>query len=215
MIALCIIALRIGGSAMQPTPGMSADVISYKFQGEDREEASAWCVDWRACVVGHFCDAVVLMSLGAFLIDIGRVGWGALVALVSITELSVTLLRVAAVQGGVVLRRLYLERVLRNGALLSALGMAAVWGPQATWGGVPLIALGAVGGAVFAAVELARVLYTSEAASRIDDMSTVDEMVWRRMANLLPIVERSAEAEIAVAQGAAADSGERRKRVVV
>ena len=194
-VALALVAFRVVGSTFQPTPGLSSDVLSSATHGTDKRARADWYVDWRACVVGHFCDALTLASIGLLLAGSGRSIWAAAVGLVAVTELSVTMLRVAAVQGGVVLRRLYLERVMRNGGLILGLTLAAVIQVDVPDSGPPLLALTALGGAVFAAGELYRVLFTSEAARKVDDMSTVDEMIWRRMANLLPVVERSAMAE--------------------
>lgn len=194
-LAATLLTARILGSFLQPTPGLSADVLSDYTHGETKHRNVDWHVDWRACVIGQVCDLATLLAVAGYLMIQERTAWGAAVGLVALLEVFGTMVRVAAVQGGIVLRRLYLERLMRNGSLLLGVILATLLQPEVPTSGVPLIAIAAVGGGLYAVGEIVRVLQTSEAARRVDDHSTLDEMVWRRMANLLPVVERSVIAD--------------------
>jgi hypothetical protein len=197
MAAAGLLVLRILGSMLQPTPGLSADLLSTESHGESRQASPHWYIDWKACVVGQVCDLAMTVAVAGYLLVNDRVAWAGAACLVAFLQITGTMLRIAAVQQGVVLRRLFLERLMRNGFLLLGVGLAVAFQPLVPPTGIPLIALSVIGSAAYALVEISRVLHTTEAARRVDDDSTLDEMVWRRMANLLPVVERSAAADVA------------------
>ncbi len=194
-VAAVLLTVRILGSMLQPTPGMSADVLGGVDGGTGQSKRSDWHIDWRACAVGHFSDSLAMFGVSAYLTNSGHEAWGFGVGLVSVFQISATLLRVAAVQGGLVLRRLFLERVMRVIPLLVGLLLALVFQPSGPSAGVPLLALSAVGAAAYAILEVIRVIHASTTGQRVDSESSLDEMIWRRMANLVPVIERSAVAD--------------------
>lgn len=194
-LAAALLALRVFVSLAHPVPGTSADIVdSQACAAPIRDE---WQVAWRACVIGHMCDLATLFAVAAYLMAHDRTAWGAAVGLVAVLEVCGTMLRVAAVQGGIVLRRLLLERVMRNGSLVIALVLASFLQPAVPTTGVPLIALVGVGAGIYAVGEITRVLVTARNAGRVDAGSSVETMVLRRMANLLPVVERGVAADTA------------------
>jgi hypothetical protein len=194
-LAAVFLIIRIVGSALQPTPGLSSDMISGSSSGVGRRYSADWYIDWRACAVGHFCDTMVLFGISACLMGAGRMIWGAVVGSIAVLQISATLLRVSAVQGGLVLRRLFLERLMRNVPLLIAFVAASSVQTTIPANGFPVIALAGLGAGIYAVGEVVRVIHSSEASRRVDNKSTLDEMVWRRMANLVPVVERSVIAD--------------------
>jgi hypothetical protein len=79
-----------------------------------------------ACLAGHFSDTVILGAVALALFAHQRMVWGALVLGAIVVQLLATVLRVSVIQVGVVLLRLRLERVMRAGSMLVALGLAGI-----------------------------------------------------------------------------------------
>jgi hypothetical protein len=193
--ALILVTARVLGSMRQPTPGLSGDIDSSDQPDSGDHDVARYVVSWVPCAVGHFCDGLVMIGVSIYLTSIGRTFWGGLVGLVAVFGVSATLTRVAAVQGGIVLRRLFLERVLRNGFLLLGLTLHLVVGMSAPTSPFPPVAIAGLGMGLYGIIEVWRVLSTYTASLRTDRNATLDEMVWRRMANLVPLVERAATAD--------------------
>lgn len=189
-LAAVLLMLRGFGSFLHPVPGTSADFTDPATA--DRGETTVCVVAWRSCVVGHICDFSTLLAIAGCLMVGDRTAWGVGVGLVVVFAMFGTLLRVAAVQEGIVLRRLLLERVLRTGSLLLGLMLAALLQPTTPTASVPVIAIAAIGTGLYACGEVARVLTTVRSARETDAGSSVETMILRRMANLLPVVERGA-----------------------
>jgi hypothetical protein len=149
VIALALVTVRIALASVVVSPGLPSDL--------DQKRAM-WTPDWRACVIGHLADATLAFSVAGALMTEGRTLWGWGVGLVSISILASTLLRVAALQGGTWLGRLYLERVLRLGWVWIGLALAIVLQPTVPTSGAPLLALTVVGMAAFTTIEVLRTL---------------------------------------------------------
>jgi hypothetical protein len=110
------------------------------------------------CMAGHLTDAVVLLSSAWALMAAQRTTWGAVVMLSTVIMFIATLFRVAALQVGVQLYRLLLERVMRAGGMLVGFVCAAIFQPSVPTNTFPLLALVTAGPLVFAAGEMYRTI---------------------------------------------------------
>jgi hypothetical protein len=108
------------------------------------------------CLVSHIGDVLILLAAGWTLTEHARPAWGwALAAVIAVTLLG-TVTRLAALQVGLPLRRLQMERLFRNGGIFVGLLLAAILQPKVTVESLPVLALVGVGPALYAAIELIR-----------------------------------------------------------
>jgi hypothetical protein len=150
--AFVVLAIRMFGSLFTGA--------AWAFPAERRRadpEARTW-----ACWAGHLGDAIVLLAIAAGSIGAGSTTAGMVLVFALVAQLLATLARVAALQHGIQLQRLRLERVIRAGGTLIALGVAALI--QVRFSGTPwglLALLAAIPAFAYAALESARVLAVS------------------------------------------------------
>lgn len=153
-LAALLLLLRVTESAAVDLPPRHASGASAR-----RQHAIAfWSV--ARCLAGHACDAVLLLAVGYTFVAANRPVWGWAASAVAAFMLFATVVRLSALQFGLPLRRLALERVARNGTLLFGLTLAAVWaalGHDPASGSVPVLALPLVGVSAYAIVEMLRV----------------------------------------------------------
>jgi len=108
------------------------------------------------CVVGHLCDAVVLLAIAWALVVDHRSAWAAAAAVTACLMLAATMYRISALQVGVQLYRLQFERVMRNGVLLVGLFLAARFQSHVPLHGLPIIAFAGAGALIYAIGESVR-----------------------------------------------------------
>jgi len=144
LAAAVVFSVRVVCSAILPPP--------YSIVNRYRRRLS-----WKACVLGHFTDALGLLGIAAYLGAHNRVVYSTLVTASAMFMLCATLFRVAALQGADYVRRLTTERLIRNGSLLVSVYAAALFQHHVPSEGVPLAAIACVGPLVYASVEVARV----------------------------------------------------------
>lgn len=101
-----------------------------------------------------------------------------------------------AAQGGVVLGRLYVERIARNGVLLAGLSTTAVVTVVLGWTPPVLVAGTVTGAAAYAATEAARTLVYARERGVADRATGVDEAFARRAANAIAVIDKDIEAEL-------------------
>jgi hypothetical protein len=146
--AVILIATRILISVLIGTPGLPADLGSN----------TGLRLDWAGCVLGHASDALVLSGVAALLLLSQRTTYGMAAFAAVIAMLTATLARVAALQHGVWVTRLRVERVFRNAPLLWILVLCAVVQPSVPTNGVPLVVFAALGALAFAGIEVGRLI---------------------------------------------------------
>jgi hypothetical protein len=114
----------------------------------------------RRCLAGHLRDALLLLAIAYRLMWSGHSAWAWGVCAVAILGLGATILRLSSWQYGLPMRRLEVERFLRDGGILLALalaGVAQVFGGGSSWASVPFLALAGVGVLGYTVIEVLRV----------------------------------------------------------
>lgn len=108
----------------------------------------------QRCVMSHAGHAAVLLGVAGALAGAQRVVWST-ATMVSLCIMSfATLLRVGALQAGVLARRSALEHVARHVTVIAAVVGAAAFQPWVPTRGVPLLAFAGAGSFVFGILEL-------------------------------------------------------------
>jgi len=184
--AACLLGVRMLVSSTMPTPG---------FPGDAGARGQPW-VNWRACVVGQLSDASAMAGVPIYLFLHDAAVLGLFTLAVPIMMMGATMLRLAAAQGGVVLGRLYVERIARNGVLLLGLSMTAVASLIFGETSAVLVVAGVTGAASYAAVEAARTLVYARERGVADRASGVHEAFARRTANAIAVIDNDIEAEL-------------------
>lgn len=145
-LALVTVGLRLAGSTLLPPP------YSIGIEHASRTRTSV-----SGGLASHVSDLVALSAVGLVLAEAGQRWFGVLVATSSIVMVAGSVFRLASTQDATYVRRLCIERLLRNGSLV--VGLAASLLASRT--GVPdasrFLSLAAIGPAVFGLAEMARV----------------------------------------------------------
>ena len=118
---------------------------------------------WRASVYGHFADAFGVLAVAAYLVGQQRTFWAAMLSLSAVAMLSGTIIRLAALHSADFVERLHLERVARDGAMLTALWLEVLFahtGQVAEFPGtgIPVAVVAGIGPVVYAGLEAWRVV---------------------------------------------------------
>lgn len=142
-LALFLLASRIFISALHGGPA------NLPYEGPT-QNGTASSVVYR-CLAGHLTDTVALVGVTFVLISHNHTGLAMLSVIATVSMLLASLLRVATLQVGVQQARLSLERVIRGGSMLVALGITAMV-PE----GVQFLAIAAGGALMYAIIETAR-----------------------------------------------------------
>jgi hypothetical protein len=188
LIAAGLISCRIAVSAMLPTPGFASDAQQLCDRSAGDSDATRdWSVNWGRCVMGHFIDALLSTAIAGSLFLAGQERWGLVVSIVPLLVLTSTIVRLAAAQGGLVLDRLYAERVARNGVLVLGLVMAGFLNQGS--GGTAALVLSTSGAAVYAMLEVVRTVTYSKRRKVIDQEMGRDEAWGHRVAKVVPLVD--------------------------
>jgi len=187
--AALLIVARITISASLPTPG----VVSETDRARDHQRD--WGLNWSRCVIGHFVDSLMTSAIAANLLMNGHQTWGVICLIIPLLVLTSTLLRLAAAQVGVVLGRLYAERIARNGMLVVGLVVAGL-APGQEASSVPPILLAAVGAALYAGLEIVRTITYVRRREIVERQLSTDEAFGSRVANVVPLVESYSSAPV-------------------
>lgn len=108
------------------------------------------------CVAAHLCDCIMLLAVIWVLLSVGASQWAVVGTVAIATMLLGTLSRVAALQVGVQIFRLTLERIFRTAAVLIALLLTGLWQPDVASASTPLLGVAFLGCLLFGLGELVR-----------------------------------------------------------
>lgn len=162
-VATLIITGHFGWAFLVLTARMAGSLLtgaSWAFPAERRGTYTG--IHTWECWTGHLCDAIVLSSIAEAAARAGRLNAACFLIAGLVVQLLATLARVAALQHGLQLLRLRLERVVRSGGTIIAVGIAAAVGAsqhQPPWALLAILA--GIPAFVYALLEGARVVAAS------------------------------------------------------
>lgn len=148
VLALCLVVFRLVGSALAGGPAVVSHMTSVTI-----ETTPSLARSLVACLASHLSDMMLLVAAAAVLYRDGRPGWALMLAIGGVIAMYGTMARVAAERTGMRISRSPVERVVRNGSLLAALGGTAALEPASLLPFPPLVLL-ALGTAGYGLIEV-------------------------------------------------------------